>query len=170
MVKKSSKGLVGALAIALATSGAPAFAENADNIGNTRKCDYGAVSGWVNNMAHGFAVSDLSDMVALKVADGGVVKYSPSAGICEYSGKPYGSQVGLVGIVTENGVPVPQYTSKGLQVVDANMTTAYVVAGLIVLGTVGAAASVAKGSSAAAAAGCGPGLVLAGGACVPGGG
>lgn len=152
MVKKSSKGLVGALAIALATSGAPAFAENADNIGSNRKCDYGAVSGFVNNMAHGFAVSDLADKVALKVADGGIVKYSPSAGICEYSGKPYGSQVGLVGIVTENGVPVPQYTAEGVKAVEANMTKAYVVTIAMAFAAAAAVASMGPASSAPAAA------------------
>ncbi len=152
MVNKSSKGLVGAIAVALATSGAPAFAENADNIGNNRKCDYGATLGIVKSMAHGFAASDVTDMVALKVADGGVVKYSPSSGLCEYSGKPYGSQVGLVGIVTENGVPVKEYTSKGVEAVEANMTKAYVVTGLILAVTLGAAASVGKGSAAATTA------------------
>ena len=160
MVKKSSKGLIGAIAVALATSGAPAFAENADNIGNNRKCDYGAISGWVNNMAHGLAADDFSDKIAVKVNDGGVVKYSPSSGLCEYSGKPYGTQMGLVGIVTENGVPVPQYSSKGLQAVDANMTTAYVVTGLILAVSLAAYASVAKGSAATTAGlVCPPGTV-----------
>ncbi len=152
MVNKSSKGLVGAIAVALATSGAPALAENADNIGNNRKCDYGATLGIVKSMAHGFAASDVTDMVALKVADGGVVKYSPSSGLCEYSGKPYGSQVGLVGVVTENGVPVKEYMTKGTELVNANLTTAYVVTGLILATTLGAAVSVAKTGSTAAAA------------------
>jgi len=157
------KGLVSAItAVTLATSGAPALAENADNIGNNRKCDYTPM-GIPTSMAHSFAASDLTDMLSVKVADGGVVKYSPSAGICEYKGSPYGSPVGLVGIVTENGVPVPQYTSKGLQAVDANMTTAYVVTGLIVLGTIAAYASVAKGSAATVAPGGGGGFGGGGG-------
>lgn len=156
MVNKSSKGLVAALAVALATSGAPALAENADSIGNNRKCDYGATLGIVKSMAHGFAASDLTDKVAVKVADGGVVQYSPSAGICEYSGKPYGSQVGLVGIVTENGVPVNAYNTKGVQAVEANMTAAYVVTGLILATTLGVATAKASSTTAAApAGGCG---------------
>lgn len=163
MVKKSSKGLVGALAIALATSGAPAFAENTDKIENNQKCDYGQTLGLFTSLAHGFAVSDLADKVAVQVADGGVVKYSPSAGICEYSGKPYGSQVGLVGVVTENGVPVSAYNTKGVEAVEANMTKAYVVGGLIILGTVAAYASVARASSSSAS------LCAAGKVYLPGG-
>jgi hypothetical protein len=168
MVKKSSKGLVGALAVALATSGAPALAENADKIGNNQKCEYGAkeVSGFFNGMAHGFAVSDLADRVALKVADGGVVKYSPTTGLCEYKGTPYGSPVGLVGVVTENGVPVSAYNTKGLEAVDANMTKAYIVGGVIIaVGAVVAAKALtakAAGSSSSAPAAAPAGCVGAG--------
>lgn len=165
MVNKSSKGLVGAIAIALATSGAPALAENTDKIGNNRECNYEPM-GIPTSMAHSFAASDLTDMLSVKVADGGVVKYSPSTGICEYSGKPYGQPVGLVGKVTENGVPVKEYTTKGLQAVDANMTTAYVVTGLILAVSLAAYASVAKGSAAAPAFVCPPGTVPFGGGCI----